>query len=167
LPFGRGKRFATDNRVTNFLIGGWQLNTIISLHSGSPYDVSVPVQIANTNNVSGQERPNVVGNPYEGGTKLHPITANAFAFPDNFTFGNMRRNSLISDWGKNVDFSLFRSVHFEGDRRLEFRFEAYNLTNTPVFSPPVNDLTDSENFGSVNQVSNAARQLQLAAKFYF
>jgi hypothetical protein len=167
LPFGRGKRFDTDNRVTNFLIGGWQLNTIISLHSGSPYDVSVPVQIANTNNVSGQERPNVVGNPYEGGTKLHPITANAFVFPDNFTFGNMRRNSLISDWGKNVDFSLFRSVHFEGDKRLEFRFEAYNLTNTPVFSPPVNDLTDSENFGSVNQVSNAARQLQLAAKFYF
>jgi hypothetical protein len=92
---------------------------------------------------------------------------NAFETPANFTFGNMRRNSLISDWSKNVDLSLFRSIHFEGDKRLELRFEAYNLTNTPVFSAPLNDLTDTENFGSVNQVANTARELQIAAKFYF
>ena len=167
LPFGRGKRFATGNRVADFAIGGWQLNTIVSLHSGSPYDVSVPYQIANTNNISGQERPNVVGNPYSGGTKLHPITMNAFQSPANFTFGNMGRNSLVSDWNKNVDLSLFRAIHLAGEKRLEFRLEAFNLTNTPVFAAPVNDLTDTTNFGAVNKVSNTARQLQLAVKFYF
>ncbi|HEX4155033.1 MAG TPA: TonB-dependent receptor [Acidobacteriaceae bacterium] len=166
LPFGKGKRFATGNRIADFAIDGWQLNTIISLHSGSPYDVSVPTQIANTNNISGQERPNVVGNPYQGGTKLHPLNVNAFAQPSQFTFGDMGRNSLVSDWSKNIDLSLFRSVHLIGEKRLEFRVEAYNLTNTTVFAPPVNDMTDSH-FGTVNAAANTARQLQLAAKFYF
>ena len=36
LPFGKGKRFANSNRVTNALIGGWQVNTIATIQSGLP-----------------------------------------------------------------------------------------------------------------------------------
>ena len=49
---------------------------------------------------------------------------------------------------------------------LEFRLEAFNLTNTPVFSMPDNNLTDG-NFGQVSSTANKERQLQLALKFYF
>src|SRR5580692_9101843 len=41
LPFGRGKDFASGvNKATNLIVGGWQLNTIITLHTGQPYTVS-------------------------------------------------------------------------------------------------------------------------------
>lgn len=166
LPFGKGKRWSTGSSAVNRLVGGWQLNGILSLSSGVPYDIQAPTEIANTNNVSGALRPNVVGDPHAGTTKLRPINVDAFALPDAFTFGNMGRNSLRSDWNKNLDVSLFRSFPITESKKLEFRLEAFNITNTPVFAIPDNNITDS-NFGQVSSTANTERQLQLALKFYF
>ena len=120
----------------------------------------------NTNNISGAERANVVGNPYAGGTKLNPLNVNAFALPDPYTFGNMGRNSLLTDWGRNLDMSFFRSFPIREAMRFEFRAEAFNLTNTPVFAQPDNNITDP-NFGAVSATQNSQRELQMALKFYF
>jgi Carboxypeptidase regulatory-like domain/TonB dependent receptor len=166
LPFGRGKTFATQNSVVNYLIGGWQINSLVSLHSGSPYDVQGPYQIANTNNISGVVRANISGSPYAGGTKINPLNLNAFSLPAPFTFGDMSRNSLVSDWYRNADVSLFRSFPVKESMRFEFRFEVFNLTNTPVFAAPDNQLTDST-FGTVSSVANTQREVQIAGKFYF
>jgi hypothetical protein len=133
---------------------------------GRPYDVQAPIEIANTNNISGALRPNLVGDPNAGTSKLHPLNVNAFALPAAFTFGNMGRNSLRSDWSKNLDISLFRSFFITESKKLEFRFEAFNITNTPVFAILDNNITDS-NFGQVSSTANIERQLQLALKFYF
>ena len=41
LPFGRGKQFGGSlNRAADFVLGNWQVNTIVTLHSGQPYTVS-------------------------------------------------------------------------------------------------------------------------------
>jgi hypothetical protein len=40
VPFGRGKRFHAGNPIVNFAVGGWQLNSIVSLGSGVPYYVT-------------------------------------------------------------------------------------------------------------------------------
>jgi hypothetical protein len=166
LPFGNGHTLRSGNRVANYLIGGWQLNTIVSLSNGAPYDVQAPYQIANTNNISGAERPNIVGDVHAGATKLNPINTAAFALPAPFTFGDMGRNSLRADWRRNIDLSVFKSFPITETKKLEFRFEAFNLTNTPVFSAPDNNITDP-NFGVVSSTANVQRELQLAAKFYF
>lgn len=166
LPFGRGQRWSTDHKVGDAIIGGWQLNGILTLSSGSPYDVQAPYQIANTNNVSGVERANVVGNPYAGATKLNPINVSAFALPAPYTFGDMARNSLRSDWNRNLDLSLFRNFKTGGPTSLQFRAEAFNVTNTPVFAVPDNQMTDP-NFGVVSSTTNVEREIQLALKFYF
>ena len=166
LPFGHGKRWSSSNGVVDHLIGGWHLNGILSLSSGRPYDVQAPIEIANTNNISGALRPNIVGNPHAGATKLNPINVAAFALPPAFTFGDMGRNSLRSDWNKNLDLSFFRSFPITESKRLEFRMEAFNITNTPVFAIPDNNITDP-NFGQVSATANTERQLQLALKFYF
>ena len=166
LPFGKGRRWSTGNRVTDYVIGGWQTNAIATMSGGSPYDVQAPYQISNTNNITGAERANVVGNPYAGATKLNPINVNAFALPAAFTFGNMGRNTLRSDWHRNVDFSLFRTFTITESKKLEFRIETFNLTNTPVFAVPDNNITDP-NFGVVSSIANVEREVQLAAKFYF
>ena len=166
LPFGRGKQFYTGNPIADTIIGGWQLNGILSLSSGLPYDIQGPYQIANTNNVSGVVRANVVGDPRSGATKLNPINVNAFALPAQYTFGDLGRNSLRSDWAKNLDLSVFRSFHIFRESRLEIRGEAFNLTNTPVFAAPDNQLTDPT-FGAVSSTANTERELQVAGKFIF
>ena len=97
---------------------------------------------------------------------LQPINIAAFELPDFANIGDMERNSLRSDWRRNLDLSLFRSFPITETKRLEFRFEAFNATNTPVFAVPVNDLTDP-NFGSVLSTANTERQLQFALKLYF
>jgi hypothetical protein len=78
----------------------------------------------------------------------------------------MGRNSLRGDWNKNLDLSLFRSFSFTETKRFEFRAEAFNVTNTPVFATPDSNLQDP-NFGVVSSTANTERQLQIALKFYF
>jgi hypothetical protein len=173
LPFGKGQRFNTNNGVLDYIIGGWQLNGIISLNSGPRYDVQDDNGISNINNFYGVERANLVGNPHQSTSaypldKLHPINVNAFADPPPGTFGTMGRNSLHADWGRNLDLSLFRTFPVKDAMRLEFRAEAFNVTNTPVFSAPDNYLPDGPGyFGVVSSTANTARQLQVALKFYF
>jgi len=166
LPFGKGKRWSTGSRVGDYIVGNWQLNGILSLSSGLPFDVQGPQQISNLNNINGVVRANVVGDPHAHGSKLEPLNIAAFELPDFGAIGDMERNSLRSDWRRNLDLSLFRSFPITENKRLEFRFEAFNATNTPVFAVPVNDLTDP-NFGSVLSTANTERQLQFALKFYF
>ena len=166
LPFGAGKRFDTSNRVLNHIIGNWQVNGIVALDSGPRYDVQTDSSIPNTNNFYGTERVNVVGDPYAGGTKTAPLNVSAFVNPDPFTFGNMGRNSLRADWNKNLDLSIFRSFSITENKRFEFRAEAFNVTNTPVFAIPDTDF-QSPNFGIVSSTANTERQLQFGLKFYF
>jgi Carboxypeptidase regulatory-like domain/TonB dependent receptor len=173
LPFGKGQRFNTNNGVLDYIIGGWQLNGIISLNSGPRYDVQDDNGISNINNFYGIERANLVGNPHQSTPaypldKLHPINVNAFADPPPGTFGTMGRNSLHADWGRNLDLSLFRTFPVKDTMRFEFRAEAFNVTNTPVFNAPDNYLPDGPGyFGVVSSTANTARQLQVALKFYF
>ncbi len=173
LPFGRAGRFSTHSSVVDYVIGGWQLNGIVTLNSGPRYDVQDSNGISNINNFYGVERANLVGNPYANTAaypldKLHPINVNAFADPPPGTFGTMGRNSLHADWGRNLDLSLFRTFKVTDTKRFEFRAEAFNVTNTPVFSAPDNFFPDGPGFfGVVSSTANTERQLQMALKFYF
>ena len=166
LPFGAGQRFSTSSSVLNHIIGNWQLNGIVSLDSGPRYDVQTDSSIPNTNNFYGTERADQVGDPYLNGTKTAPLNVAAFVNPAPFTFGNMGRNSLRGDWNKNLDLSLFRAFSIAESKRFEFRAEAFNVTNTPVFATPDSNLEDP-NFGVVSSTANTERQLQIALKFYF
>lgn len=167
LPFGPGKRWAASNRVLNHVIGNWELNGIVTLSSGQPYSVNAPVEISNINNgVAGTERANLVGDPFAGTTNLQPINPAAFAPPAPFTFGNLGRNTFRSQWRRNLDLSLFRQFPVSESKKLEFRCEAFNFTNTPVFGIPDAFVTDPT-FGLVSSTANTERQIQLAVKFYF
>lgn len=166
LPFGGGRRFSSGSSFVNHIIGNWQLNGIVALDSGPRYDVQTDPSIPNTNNLYGVERADLVGDPYAGGTKTNPLNISAFANPAPFTFGNMGRNSLRADWNKNLDLSLFRSFSLTETKKFEFRAEAFNVTNTPVFATPDANLQDP-NFGVVSSTANTERQLQIALKFYF
>src|SRR5580693_8356305 len=145
LPFGQGK-MSSSSRVVNALIGGWNLNGVLSFNSGTAFDVGSGKDIAQTGNYNygngyGYERANLVGNPYPSNKgSAEWVNPAAFQTPAIDTFGDLGRDSLRSDWNKNLDLSIFRQFPITERFRLEFRFETFNLTNTPVWAIPVTSM---------------------------
>jgi len=171
LPFGKGRRFANSNGFVNYLIGNWQLNGILTLTSGLPYNVFISSDIPNVGNFapwSGNVRANQIGDPnaINRSTKEWFNTA-AFGPPAPFTFGDAGRNSLRADWFKNLDLSLFRDFPIGERRSLQFRAEAFNTTNTPTWGIPVTDLNNPAQLGSITSTRSTERQLQVSLKLYF
>ncbi|HEY0797244.1 MAG TPA: hypothetical protein VGD64_15845 [Acidisarcina sp.] len=165
LPFGAEKTWNPPNRVLNYLARGWQLNGIATLHSGIPYDIIYKGDLANTGNTF--VRANLVGNPVpKRRTTARWLNESAFAIPAPYTFGDLGRNSLRSDWYRNFDCSFSRIFPVRDQVKLEFRAEAFNATNSVVFSAPGN-VINGPNFGVVTSTANSPRQLQVALKLNF
>jgi hypothetical protein len=144
---------------------GWQLNAIATLHSGTPYDVTYQGDLANTGNTF--VRANLVGDPdLAPWTSAEWINTSAFAIPSPYTFGDLGRNSLRSDWYRDLDCSFFRRFPIGERVQLEFRAEAFNATNSVVFAAPGN-VINGPNFGVVTSTANSPRQLQVALKLTF
>jgi hypothetical protein len=173
LPFGKGSKLSSGSRIVNALIGGWNLNGVLSLNSGTAFDVGTSQDIAHTGNYNygngyGYERADLVGSRYPSNkTPREWINIAAFTYPAPNTFGNLGRNSLRSDWNKNLDLSVFRQVPITERFRMEFRFEMFNATNTPVWAIPVSNLDTTSLFGKVTHTANIPRQLQFGVKLYF
>lgn len=166
LPFGHGQRFQTGSRAVDWIIGPWQLNGILSASTGIPYTLSAPSGISNTGNQ--YERPNLTGAaivPSSQGPNLW-INPAAFTAPPPFTFGDVGRNTLRSDWPHDLDFSLFREFPITESKRFEFRAEFFNSTNWVVWGAPDSGVTDVS-FGRIFGTENTPRQIQFALKFYY
>jgi outer membrane receptor protein involved in Fe transport len=167
LPFGKGKPFSTGNRFVDYIIGGWQANTITSVRSGLPYNLTVDGDSANTGN-TGYLRPNLVGDPnLSNPTAQEWFNTAAFAAPAAYTFGNLGRYRLRSAPVWNIDASVFRSFPFLESRSVEFRAESFNLPNTAILGTPATNLSNSDTFGHITSTANSERTLQFGLKIIF
>ncbi len=165
LPFGFGKPFSSNNAAVNYLIGGWQINGITTLTSGTPYSITANGDLANTGNTFVQA--DKIANPVPANRSAAEwINPAAFTTPPAYTFGTFGRNALRSDWYKNVDVSVFRQFPVKESASFEFRLEAFNVLNDVVFAAP-NSVVNAPAFGSVTSIANTPRQLQAALKFRF
>jgi hypothetical protein len=155
LPFGPNKPWFHSG-IGRWILGNWQLNGVLTFMSGRPMNFSTTVS-ANTPGSSNS--PDVKG-PIKilhgvagpGGTALWFDTS-VFSQPldaDGKTphFGNMGRNSLSGPGLGNLDFSVFRKFPIMERWKGEFRFEVFNLTNTPAFGNP-NTQLGSTTFGMI------------------
>ena len=175
LPFGSGQKYSSNNKVVDYIIGGWALNGILTLTSGQPFDVGVGGDQALTLNFGCcngyYDRLNrVPGEPLYAhnrgpGEWLNPA---AFSIPAKAfgSFGDLGRDSLRADSFKNLDLSLFKEFPINERYRFEFRFETFNLFNTPTFNPPDQNISDPT-FNVISTTRSFARQLQFGVKFYF
>lgn len=168
LPFGRNKRFLNHDNALNYLIGGWQLNGITSVISGTPQEVSTA---SNTLfNYGGEQRANWNGhNPTLHGPISKRLTqyfnVSNFSQPASFTYGNAPRelSSLRSPGFVDTDLSGIKNIPIHDRVNAQFRAEAFNLFNHPTFGPPDTSLGDG-NTGVINNQVNLPRQIQLAVK---
>ncbi|WP_348269484.1 carboxypeptidase-like regulatory domain-containing protein [Edaphobacter paludis] len=167
LPFGANRHFRLPNAVLNQIVGNWQLNTILTLHSGLPYTLVTAGDIANTGNSGNYERLDVTGDlSLPNRSKAEWFNTAAVAVPHQYTFGDLGRNSLRSDWFRNDDLSLFRSFPIRGEKSVEFRVEAFNFTNTPTLASPGNNISIAH-FGQVTQTYSTQREVQFALKIHY
>ena len=142
LPF-----FKKGNLLARSVLGGWQVNGIITLQSGLPIPVFMPT------NIFGADRPNVVpgvSNKAATQTLTQWFNTAAFTAPAPYTYGNVARTlpDISGDGLFNLDFSLFKNFTVRERFRFQFRAEAFNLTNTPTFEIP-NSTYGPLNFGQV------------------
>jgi outer membrane receptor protein involved in Fe transport len=167
LPFGRGKRFATDlSGAANHILGGWQFNGIITASSGQPVNVTIPRDIANIGARSITQRPNVSGDPnIDSPTADRWFDTSAFSEPAPFTYGNAGRDIVIGPNNQTWTLGLFKNFMIREPHRLQFRAEFFNaFNNVNLNNPDVN--FDSSNLGRING-SAPARQIQFGLKYYF
>jgi hypothetical protein len=81
--------------------------------------------------------------------------------------GNCGRNTLRGPDYVNFDFGLGRTFDYFGEgRRLELRWEMFNMFNTPQFGLPQNDISNSA-AGRITTLSGDPRLMQFALKFLF
>jgi hypothetical protein len=167
LPFGSGKRFlGSAHGVAGKLVEGWRIGTIATLQSGFPVN---PAVSGNRDNVpDNTDRPDRIGNgmyPSDQRSPDHWFDPAAFAVPALYTFGSSGRNVLTAPGVVNFDLVAAKFTTIGENRRLEFRAEFFNVTNTPNFGAPVANIS-STTFGKIFSAA-APRQIQLGLKFYF
>ncbi len=158
------------------LLNGWQLNTIVSVSSGTPFTVYDSADVSlqgSAPEISGfySSRPNLISDPNSG----QPHTANEWVSRTPFQqlnpatqagqFGNEGRNVVRGPGIADVDLSLFKNFAITETKRVQFRAECFNLLNHPNFGLPENDL-ESPAFGQILQAA-PPRLMQLALKLTF
>ncbi|HEV3197048.1 MAG TPA: hypothetical protein VGZ73_04050, partial [Bryobacteraceae bacterium] len=156
--------------VLDYAAGGWSVNGLTIVQNGFP----LFVYQTNQNSVigTGEQRPNATGvSPVLSGgpeERLNQyINPSAFSLAPAFAFGNLSRNIGYRGPGQaNFDLSLFKTFTVHERFKAEFRAEALNAFNTPLFANP-NTLFGSSNFGKLVYQTNTPRELQLGLRFKF
>lgn len=175
LPVGTGKAvWSSANKVTDAVIGGWQMNAIYSHQTGQPLTVSCAVATSEFACFA----PLASGvDPYAGyRTISHWLNPAAFTQPAAVTQIGQTDYSPLG--GKpqqvrgpglsNVDASIFKYFNITESVRLQLRAEAFDLTNTPAFAQPgsLNYSTPST-FASITSTKNGPRRVQFALKLFY
>ena len=172
LPIGPGKPLL-NRGVTGKIVGGWQVNGIMTYQSGVPIEISANNTLPLFN---GGNTPNsVLGQPVTNSASgFDPaknvfLNAGAFTVPGVNQFGTSAQvlPNARSFPVYNEDFGLQKKFFIREPRLyFELRFEMFNAFNRTVFSGPATNL-NSANFGQVSSQGNIPRNGQVAAKFYF
>jgi hypothetical protein len=167
LPFGPGKPFLQEG-VGGAVLGGWQVSTIVSISSGFPRTAYVGTDRSNTG--GGQDRPDATGLdptlPGDQQSIARWFNTDAYVLQPLGSFGNAARNTFTGPGITNVDASIIRNFRMTASKTLQFRLEAFNVLNNPIWNDPNTTLT-SPLYGTINTTRRPMREMQLALKFVF
>jgi hypothetical protein len=177
LPLGRGRKHgAAWHPLVNGVVGGWQLGSIVTIQSGRP---GYPYGSSGQSTLSFVlgERMNATGEklnlPKSERSVERWFNPAAFKLQPYGTIGNAGRNVVLGPGQKSWDFSAHKAFRIMEGHSLNFRFEAFNFINHPVWSTP-NTTWGSSNVNqpgpAYNQIRGTAtsmRQIQLGLKYVF
>ena len=155
------------------LVHGWNVQAVFLAKTGVPFSVITGSDAPGFGNSDGNngDRPHVVDPAVLGRTIGNPDTARALLPLSAFRFlspgdarGNLGQNTFRRGGIRNLNASLGRTWRVYKERNLSFRAESINLTNTPQYAEPNNDMTNPA-FGLITNTLNDGRTLQFTLQF--
>jgi hypothetical protein len=166
LPFGKGKNLL-NHGIGAAIAGGWQANWILSRESGTPFSISASATSLNSpgnSQTANQVLPTVaiLGGHGPGAPYFNP---DAFAAVTTPTFGNTGRDILRGPGLFNLNAGIFRTFPIRERISIQFRAEAFGVTNTPQFANP-SATVGSSSLGIISS-SMGQRQFRLGLKIAF
>jgi hypothetical protein len=190
LPFGKGKTYMNGTgKAMNYLIGGWQVSNTTNWSSGLPWTPSFgecgpeqDVNVCRPNKGSGSFHTGVgsfdpVSHTIPYFTPVADITTTngAFADPGFGNLGNIGRNSFHGPSGFYSDMSAVKKFQIGERLNAQFRVDAFNLFNHPVYAFSANNGASTcidcqgGNNGKITSLEGGTsmRQLQFAIRFDF
>jgi Carboxypeptidase regulatory-like domain/TonB dependent receptor len=174
--------------VTKKITRGWELLSISTITSGSPFTVYSGIQQTGAGS-GGTDRPDQIGKPdlstarrvREDYFGLGPANASYFSIPINLPggtgpnsgrFGTLGRNTFRGPAYYNYDFAMIKDTPF-GTRKsgaelmdLQFRAEFFNLFNIVNMGLPANTIKGS-GFGEISKTAGTSRQIQFSLKLIY
>lgn len=184
LPIGQGKRFLSSGDVTSRVLGGWQVNGIVTVQTGSPFSVTgSDFSYTGSNHAA---YANCIGDPFSGATDSYKsytttgffINPAAFSNPSPGSFGTCAPRLFHGPGIGDTDLSLFKQFRLTERYQLQFRAEFFNAFNHPNFANPSANINFPGSFGKVSNTLSPIlgtgsggpgdpREIQLALKLYF
>lgn len=179
LPYGHNRRFgASSGRLTNTLLGGWQVTLINTMTSGLPVNINYSLATSSPLYVSDlvTYRPSrIAAGSFKGPSANQVKTATSLTgyfssaklvTPTTSSWGNVSRNSERGNAFYQADLGLHKAFPLWSDSsNFDFRAEAFNVLNKVNYAQP-NSTFGATAFGSIT-TAYPPRQLQLAAKVIF
>jgi hypothetical protein len=147
-------------------ISGWQIAGLVRAQSG---DTVAVTQATNNNSSFGfaVQRPNRIADPnaLRGRTAARYFNTAAFTAAPQFVVGTSSRNPVRGPGLQNADVMIGKTFRLTERVKLEFRAEAFNVSNTPPLNDP-NGSFGSAAFGSITSAGNP-RDFEFVAKVHF
>jgi hypothetical protein len=147
-------------------IAGWQIAGLVRVQAGAAVLVS---QATNNNSSLGYavQRPNRISDPNDFAARSVAKFFNTAAFINapQFVIGNSSRNPVRGPGLQNADLMIGKTFRLTERFNLEFRAEAFNVSNTPPLNDP-NGSFGSAAFGSITSAGNP-RVFEFVGKVHF
>ena len=159
LPVGRARRWGTTMpKPADFLLGGWQLNGVWILQSGSPLGFGNALLTADIRAV-----------PLPGDERRAEKWFNTDVFvrdanrqlQQKYRQFPLRFGGVRADGQRASDWSLFKSFPIGERARVQFRAELYNAYNQASFNSPNTNPTSGA-FGTVTDTASEAKNWQMS-----
>jgi hypothetical protein len=142
----------------NTYVGGWSVNTVLTLQTGTPFSVYD----------DWGKRADMNGNPNNGPKTTDKWFNTSVFSPAKGSQGTEPRNAVRGPGTKTLDLSVFKTFALPRVGALELRVEGFNIFNWAQYNQPVQWRGDSANFGKITGTRfNSERQVQLAARYIY
>ncbi len=174
LPLGKGRKWLNTGGAVNAVLGGWRISAIQAYFSGFPIALTrnnpFPIFNGGTRPTIGtfdNWRAPVRGSEFDPAVDRF-LDISKFQIPQPAQFGNATRYNpkarAFPNFNENI--SVAKSFGLSEGKRIDFRWEAFNLFNRVLFGTGPTSL-DSQRFGIVEDQANQWRQMQVALKLYW
>ena len=118
-----------SNSALRFVGSGWRFSPLVKVLSGSYLSITTSQDRA-LSGTTNQRVNQVLANPYGDKSVSNYFTPAAFELPGMGTFGNMGSGSVAGPGTWQFDIALSRTFQLRESQRVEFRAEAFNITNS-------------------------------------